>query len=712
MKKICVFLLCLAAVSLSGTIITGTIDGDTVWSPENNPYEVFDIVTITENTTLTIMPGTEVIMDSRRLICHDDREAFFWQHSPSHPGTFYIYGKIIACGTEQDSIIFTRPANSSNELWGNFYIYPNAPLNIFEHCVISYSYQFNRFLGYPSDACIRAENGRIIVRNCHFYNNQCPIVTKSNPDSNNSMLCEVTNNLFELYYNENDYLEERIDSQCRVGQTIEDGFPPLFAGNVFRNLPHGGSGSPYSVFNSFYNIIEGISSVASIYRPAYFYKNNITYCGHHGHNIFEIIYTNIIENPVNLNYIRKNTFTYDGFASPKAVSFWDNAYAEITDNYFEHYGFQTDMHASGKIYNNIFNNTHVITNALFEFNNNIIYNGGSFYSLRHAISNNIMILDDSEFGYRSGRSIENTIILTAQGEMEENIYDELPPDTLRNCLIDFDIDEFSFLINGGNNIMISPEQVDEVFVDFANDDFHLAPGSPAIDAGYDAPGYEYIPFDLDSRIRQWSGIPGNDAIIDIGVYEYGSPELGEIMVNTYNTESQEIVNYVLLIFNDDPADFEFTDNYGYAVIKRPAGIYEIKAQRMLYEDAWTGEVEFVSGECGDLFIPLTPIYYLSDDNSSIPNIKSIISVRNFPNPFNPFTSIIFELSSPNQIVINIYNIKGQLVRKLTDDYFQTGKQEIIWDGKDDNRCETVSGIYFYKLSCGLIDVSGKMMMIK
>jgi hypothetical protein len=74
-----------------------------------------------------------------------------------------------------------------------------------------------------------------------------------------------------------------------------------------------------------------------------------------------------------------------------------------------------------------------------------------------------------------------------------------------------------------------------------NDDFHLINSSPAIDAGYEAPGYEYLPFDLDGRWRKWCGIPGNDAIIDIGVFEYGSPALGEINVFTINSDYESMI---------------------------------------------------------------------------------------------------------------------------------------------------------------------------
>jgi hypothetical protein len=512
--------------------------------------------------------------------------------------------------------------------------------------------------------------------------------------------------------NENEFLEGRIPVQCNVWQVIEGGLPPLFAGNIFRNLPYGGSGAPYSVYNFFYNINREASAIASTFNPAYFYKNTISNCGHHGATIFEIIYGNSHENPVNLNYIRKNSFIYQGNTTPESVEFWDDAYAEISENYFEHCDFQTEMHASGKIYNNVFNNTQVSTDTLFEFNNNLVYNGGSHYNKNRTNSNNIIILDDSEFGYKSGRMIENSVIFTTGGEMIAGTYHGDQPDTLRNCLIDFDINDYPGMIDGGNNILVSPEQVDDVFIDFTNDDFHLVTGSSAIDAGFDAPGYEYTPFDLDGRVRQWSGIPGNDAIIDIGVFEYGSPALGEINVFTINSDYESMVNYVLLIFNDNASDFEFTDNYGYVSVKRPAGIYEIHAQRMLYEDAWACEIEAVSGESRDLFIPMTPVYNLSGEDNTITNIKSIHSIKNYPNPFNPSTTISFVLTDAQKVQLSIYNIKGQKIKTLIDEYYQSGTHSVLWDGNDDDGNFLASGLYVYCLKTDNEVNSGKFMLLK
>jgi len=81
--------------------------------------------------------------------------------------------------------------------------------------------------------------------------------------------------------------------------------------------------------------------------------------------------------------------------------------------------------------------------------------------------------------------------------------------------------------------------------------------------------------------------------------------------------------------------------------------------------------------------------------------SEIYDVRNYPNPFNPFTSISFQISGncDNDVKIEIYNIKGQKI-KTYDDHPESveGRQSIIWNGTDDNDQPVPSGIYFYQIS--------------
>ncbi len=84
----------------------------------------------------------------------------------------------------------------------------------------------------------------------------------------------------------------------------------------------------------------------------------------------------------------------------------------------------------------------------------------------------------------------------------------------------------------------------------------------------------------------------------------------------------------------------------------------------------------------------------------------------YPNPFNPSTTLSFELSSPESVKIDIYNVKGQLVKSLVKGAYTAGKHSIVWDGKDNKRKSACSGIYFYKIQAGKQSQTKKMMLMK
>ncbi len=82
--------------------------------------------------------------------------------------------------------------------------------------------------------------------------------------------------------------------------------------------------------------------------------------------------------------------------------------------------------------------------------------------------------------------------------------------------------------------------------------------------------------------------------------------------------------------------------------------------------------------------------------------------QNFPNPFNPETTISFSLAKDaKNAKIEIYNIKGQKVKTLVNDHLQIGNHSIIWNGDDESGKPVGSGIYFYKLN-----VNGKPKAVK
>ncbi len=83
----------------------------------------------------------------------------------------------------------------------------------------------------------------------------------------------------------------------------------------------------------------------------------------------------------------------------------------------------------------------------------------------------------------------------------------------------------------------------------------------------------------------------------------------------------------------------------------------------------------------------------SDDDLSLQNILE----QNIPNPFNPSTTIKFNLTNSQSVKLDIFNSKGQLVKNLATDSFAAGSHSVVWNGDDKTGKTVGSGIYFYVL---------------
>ncbi len=89
-----------------------------------------------------------------------------------------------------------------------------------------------------------------------------------------------------------------------------------------------------------------------------------------------------------------------------------------------------------------------------------------------------------------------------------------------------------------------------------------------------------------------------------------------------------------------------------------------------------------------------------------------LSVRNYPNPFNPETTIKMNLPEGSQVTLNIYNLKGQLVRSLVSDYLPAGEHRVVWDGTDNKGNQGASGLYFYRLESNGQTLNKRMLLLK
>jgi hypothetical protein len=85
---------------------------------------------------------------------------------------------------------------------------------------------------------------------------------------------------------------------------------------------------------------------------------------------------------------------------------------------------------------------------------------------------------------------------------------------------------------------------------------------------------------------------------------------------------------------------------------------------------------------------------------------------NFPNPFNPETTIRFSLGTAGPVKLSVYNTKGQLVKTLANSQMPSGQHQMIWNGRDESGAPVASGVYFYRLNTDNYSRIMKMVLMK
>jgi hypothetical protein len=85
---------------------------------------------------------------------------------------------------------------------------------------------------------------------------------------------------------------------------------------------------------------------------------------------------------------------------------------------------------------------------------------------------------------------------------------------------------------------------------------------------------------------------------------------------------------------------------------------------------------------------------------------------NYPNPFNPYTTVAFTLQAPATVSVEIYDILGQRVRTLVDCSMPAGNHRVVWDGRNSEGRSVASGVYFYRFRAGEIVETRRMLLLK
>jgi hypothetical protein len=118
------------------------------------------------------------------------------------------------------------------------------------------------------------------------------------------------------------------------------------------------------------------------------------------------------------------------------------------------------------------------------------------------------------------------------------------------------------------------------------------------------------------------------------------------------------------------------------------------AQGILFNPTLNG---FIATNLGDRF-SLIPTEYALD--------------HNFPNPFNPETTLRYAIPNAGQVTLSIYNVLGQEVVRLVNAEKMPGFYTVRWNGKNELGHNVASGVYLYRIQAGNFNQTHKMMLLK
>jgi len=140
------------------------------------------------------------------------------------------------------------------------------------------------------------------------------------------------------------------------------------------------------------------------------------------------------------------------------------------------------------------------------------------------------------------------------------------------------------------------------------------------------------------------------------------------------------------------------------------GTYSIRAEKTGYDAYTHSGIIITIGQATTHNFIMTSEVDADSDTVGVPLVTGLGG--NYPNPFNPETTITFSLAKQGLVEIEIYNIKGNKVKTLVKEHKSAGNHQVLWDGTDDRNRYVGSGIYFYRLKSGSYISTRKMLLLK
>jgi hypothetical protein len=190
--------------------------------------------------------------------------------------------------------------------------------------------------------------------------------------------------------------------------------------------------------------------------------------------------------------------------------------------------------------------------------------------------------------------------------------------------------------------------------------------------------------------------------------------LGQVQAMWSRSPEPDVAGYKIY-FDDDKSGPPYTGNVSASGVPSPIDvmgdtsvvIVGLLPNRTYYFAVTTYDIAGnESAYCQENAYPLTGV----DDDTSIPRAFSLQT--NYPNPFNPRTTIEYSLPEATHVNLSIYDVQGRLICNLVDKVESAGKKRVVWDATSSAGRRVASGVYFYRIVAGTHSESKKMILLR
>ncbi|MCK5051913.1 MAG: T9SS type A sorting domain-containing protein [Candidatus Cloacimonetes bacterium] len=187
----------------------------------------------------------------------------------------------------------------------------------------------------------------------------------------------------------------------------------------------------------------------------------------------------------------------------------------------------------------------------------------------------------------------------------------------------------------------------------------------------------------------------------------GIPDPAELVVNPASFSIEMSANEILIEIMElsniggSAMDYSITESADWLSVDPVSGTLQAGASENIEltfdtTDMTIGDYSvdlLINDDREETIVPISLTVTGTNTHNDIVDAETKL-LGNYPNPFNPETTIRYNLKNNSAVTIEIYNTKGQLVRTLVNSFQEAGMHSTVWNGKDTNGRNVSSGIYF------------------